>query len=194
MSVEAFPSTIDEIIQQPNAESDRKRDRRLGKLALRVTAAFSAVTAIIALSMAKDISTAEEAQADSGLGYHITGAEKAWCSWPSRWSLCNQANELAAEALTKAEGVGAEKGWNISDGGADAVRHCYWNGRMTQVFGVETASGFGWRHEYDDTQSPEQFNMDVHNNQKGRDWASDPNILNRCMTGVEQNELIHLVQ
>jgi hypothetical protein len=172
--------------------SPTRRRGPLGRLAIRATAIASSLTATLAFTTATEIATAEEARADSGLGYHITGAEKAWCRWPSRWSLCNRANELAAEALTKAEAAAAEKGWNIADGGADAVRHCYWNGRMTQEFGVDTAAGFGWRHEYDDTQTPAQYNMDVHNNQKGRDWASDPNIYNRCLTGVEQGELIRL--
>lgn len=169
---------------------EQKNRGPLGRLAIRATAIMSGLTAVLALSTATEIATADKAVADSGLGYHVTGAEKAWCGWPSRWSLCNQANELASEALTKAEWVSADKGWGLADGGADAVRHCYWNARMTQQFGAETASGFGWRHEYDDTQTAQQQAMDLHNNQMGRDWASDPNVLFRCMTGVEQDELI----
>jgi hypothetical protein len=175
-----------------NSEYEKGKSRGpLGRLAIRTTAILSGITAVIALSTTADIATAEEARADSGLGYDVNGAEKAWCRWPSRWSLCNQASGLAGEARDAAIWVEGEKGWSADNGGgADAVRHCYWNARMTQTFGEETASGFGWRHEYNDIQDPSDMAMDLHNNQKGRDWASDPNVLFRCMTGVEQGELI----
>jgi hypothetical protein len=82
----------------------------------------------------------------------------------------------------------------MHNGGADAFRHCYWSGLMTQRFGYGTARGFGDRHEDEPSQPANEKNMDLHNNEKGRQWAwASGGLWNRCVSGVNNGELKRLV-
>jgi hypothetical protein len=128
------------------------------------------------------------------LGYSMNDAEFSWCRWPSRWSLCISANSLAGQALAAAQKVEKQYGWSIHNGGADAYRHCYWSGLMAQKMGVETAKGFGDRHEESTGQPQKERDMDLYNNAKGRSWASTGSGLHgRCITGVQKGELKRMV-
>lgn len=168
--------------------------RILGSSALRVVTVLGSAAAILGVGSTIEATTGNEARAEanavSGFG-SMNGAEKAWCRWPSRWSLCSRAQELASEA-TKAAIVVSEK-YNVSvhNGGADAFRHCTWSGSMAQEFGVEAAQGFGDRHEYKAGQPEAERDMDWYNNQRGRDWATQVNdIAARCLQGMLNDELI----
>jgi hypothetical protein len=91
-----------------------------------------------------------------------------------------------------AEKVAKDTGWSLVNGGADAVRHCYWNALMTRELGRSTASGFAWRHEYDENYGTKASKMDLHNNLKGRDWANAKAPLQRCIQGVKSGELVRI--
>jgi len=57
-----------------------------------------------------------------------------------------------------------------TDGPQDALRHAYWNCRMSQLLGEVTARAWGNAHEkYSD--KPASARMDLHNNARGREVA-----------------------
>ncbi len=74
----------------------------------------------------------------------LNGAEKSFCRWPSRWSICNTAREDGGKALGTAESLFST---SLHNGKGDAFRHCYWSSLMTIHMGAATAAGFGDRHE-----------------------------------------------
>lgn len=178
---ESLPSSLEN-------ESSSLLRKRVEKTVARIAIVS---TATLALTIGSNAINSSEAEALPG--YHVTGAEKAWCRWPSRWSICFGARELSNQAADEAYRVSQETGWSLSDGGADAVRHCYWNSLMTLRYGEDTAEGLATRHEYDDTQTPEQQQMDLHNNQTGRNYAYADNPLQDCINGVNSGELVRLV-
>lgn len=184
---------MSEICTATIESSDRlsRIKQSMGRTTVRAVTVLASVGTILTGTTIIDSVTGSESVAQA---YHITGAEKAWCRWPSRYNLCNQAQAMANVAETEAVKIANKSEWSIADGGADAVRHCTWNGLMAATFGRSTAAGFGNRHEYDDTQSVEQLEMDLHNNFKGRDWATSAvgKMVERCVTGVENGELIRL--
>lgn len=153
-------------------------------------------------------------------GISMNKAEWAFCSLPWNWGLCVGVNDLADESTKKAEDVSKKYKWSLHNGGADAFRHCYWSGLMTMAYGTGVAKGFGDRHEdidapekpnkpntkdkkklkkweedvkkwkekYDDWKNERE--MDLHNNRKGREWASSSGgIYSMCIKGVEKNDL-----
>jgi hypothetical protein len=182
MSESMPPSSI------PREKFSTRLKQSVGRAAVRLAAVVAGAGTIMGVGAANDIGTSP-AEASP---YSANGAEKAWCRWPSRFSLCNEASSLAGVALTAAAEVAKETHWSIEDGGADAVRHCYWNALMTQEFGRSTASGFAWRHEYDESFGSAASNMDLHNNSMGRDWANTPDPLQRCIDGVVSGELVRI--
>lgn len=155
----------------------------------RAALVLSLTTGGVATTAAAEIATGNEATAQAEAP---NGAELAWCRWPSRYALCVKANRLGDTAFNASEQVAADTKWSLADGGADAVRHCYWNALMTKEFGRSTASGFGWRHEYNENFGTPESNMDLHNNLKGRDYASFSDPLQKCVDGVNNGQLIRL--
>lgn len=132
------------------------------------------------------------------MGVTMNDAEWNFCRWTWNWGLCVGVNSLASKALKEAENVSSKYGWEIHNGGADAFRHCYWSGIMTSVYDSKTAKGFGDRHE--DTPKPKdkknaiqwqnEKDMDLFNNQKGRDWmTSKVSIKDKCIEGVKKGNL-----
>jgi len=62
---------------------------------------------------------------------------------------------------------------------ADAFRHAYWSALLTNEFGEEFAENFGTAHEtaYSPYPNREEVFMDLHNNEIGRDLATNsPNV------------------
>jgi hypothetical protein len=102
----------------------------------------------------------------------------------------------SVEATGFGRAIGLSLGWEKIDGGADAVRHCYWNGLMTYHIGQRRAKFFADLHEEGNKkEKPDKslkkkdkkkyenqlgdYNdwvkstaMDQHNNALGREWAS----------------------
>jgi hypothetical protein len=175
-------------IEAPTERLGARIKRSVGRNALRFTAIIAGAGAVLGVGSTVEHVTGHEARAEAGGG--VNGAEKAWCRWPSRFALCIEADHLAQRALTAAEGVAEKTGWSLEDGGADAVRHCYWNALMTKSMDRPTASGFAWRHEYNDAFGSDASKMDLHNNLKGRDWANAEDPLQRCVEGVRSGELV----
>lgn len=191
----AFPQApiecIDQI-QQGQAVNETQRIgiiSRIKQYAGRAALVLSLAAGGFAATVAAEAATGHEAAAQAE---GPNGAELAWCRWPSRYALCNKANGLAGVALREAQGVEKRTGWALEDGGADAVRHCYWNALMTKEMGRSTAAGFAWRHEYNDQFGSRASNMDLHNNLKGRDYGSSSNPLQKCVDGVNNGQLVRL--
>ncbi|MCA1836912.1 MAG: hypothetical protein LC721_11535, partial [Actinobacteria bacterium] len=92
----------------------------------------------------------------------LNAAEKSWCRWPSRWSLCNQVYRHEA---TRAIGI-AYRAFPTDSaydrGRRNAYRHCVWGSEMTIRHGAGTAEGFLARHEHG--QSGTDHEVDVRNN------------------------------
>jgi hypothetical protein len=162
---------------------------RIKQYAGRAAIVLSLAAGGFAATVATEIATGNEAAAQAE---GPNGAELAWCRWPSRYALCRRADELGGVAFSASEKVSKRTGWAMEDGGADAVRHCYWNSLMTKEFGRSTASGFAWRHEYNEAFGSKESDMDLHNNLKGRDYASSPNSLQRCIDGVNNGKLVRI--
>jgi hypothetical protein len=184
------------MIKHENALSGERLNlkQRIGRIASRSVLVISGAAAFFTANVLIEdaTNTGPRAVAESPLGA-ANGAEKAWCRWPSRWSLCAKAQELANEADIKASEVATSQNLQIHNGYADAFRHCYWSGRMTQEMGEETAKGFGDRHEYRDTQPDKERDMDLHNNAMGRTWASAGlNPYSRCFDGMYSGELVEI--
>lgn len=76
-----------------------------------------------------------------------------------------EAKEIAGEALAKAQSTGLP---GLENGPADAFRHCYWNARMSMVFGVSKTKKIADNHERYGAGSPGATAMDYHNNHVGR--------------------------
>lgn len=96
----------------------------------------------------------------------LNGAEKSFCRWPSRWSICSTAFNDSSSALSEAQHLYPN---SLHNGQGDAFRHCYWSALMTIHMGRQTAAGFGDRHEEVDDQPYIEYLMDQRNNAIGRD-------------------------
>gem|GEM_PF-4051842 len=96
----------------------------------------------------------------------MNGAEKSFCSLPSRWSICNTARQDSNTASSAAQRSFAS---SLHNGKGDAFRHCYWSALMTIHMGRATAAGFGDRHEMIDGNPNIERVMDQRNNAIGRD-------------------------
>lgn len=172
----------------------------LGIMAVRATAIVGAAATMLGVSYAAEAATETEPQAQAYVGegyFYATNSEQSWCRWPSRWDLCNKTSELSGIASSASNDFARSRGLVAPDGKpqahnniVDAVRHCYWNALMAREFGADTAKGFGDRHEDSPKQKHDEWVMDLHNNQKGRDWATDPNPRQRCIDGADNDELI----
>lgn len=100
-------------------------------------------------------------------GYYpggMNGEEAKFCSEPWNWEKCFSAKAAADDALARAR----EKFdfSTLHKGKGDAYRHCYWSARMTIDMGVDTAKGFGDRHEAESSGADKD--MDLSNNATGR--------------------------
>jgi hypothetical protein len=136
-----------------------------------------------------DAVTHTEPQAEAMPGGN--GTERRWCAVPSRIKLCAQANTLADTATKEAVKLHKRTDLQLHNGLADAFRHCYWSGLMTQKFGPKTAQGFTDRHEKVGGQPHAEEVADQYNNAMGRQWAQQPgvDIRARCEQAVNKNEL-----
>ena len=122
-----------------------------------------------------------------------TWSEIQYCALPWNTNACRLASgSIRKEAENVALSVHRQYGWSLSNGGADAVRHCYWSGRMVQVIGAKHSYEIGTRHESGSTGI--YRNMDLHNNAVGRvigAWSGSTNFLReRCVSGVQSKLLI----
>ena len=121
-----------------------------------------------------------------------TWSEIQYCALPWNTYACSLASgSIATEARNVAEDVNRRFGWSLVNGGADAVRHCYWSGRMVQRIGASHAYEIGTRHE---SESSEPYkSMDLHNNAVGRvigSWSGSTDFLKtRCINGVNSRWL-----
>jgi hypothetical protein len=80
------------------------------------------------------------------------------------------------ELPTKKLQLEATRGWPTNDGHTDAVRHAYWNARLTSEFGAEWTTQFATAHEGNNPGNSTREAMDLYNNQIGRQIAiSNPN-------------------
>jgi hypothetical protein len=71
-------------------------------------------------------------------------------------------------------------------GHQDAMRHAYWNARMTQEFGEEWAAAYATAHERVPGNDAEREAMDLYNNEVGRRIA----VENPDATPSELQQLI----
>jgi hypothetical protein len=95
--------------------------------------------------------------------------------WNCVWAVGPIDCGTAKDAATDAEAATTEEvNWgtfpfdSMHNGLADGFRHCYWNALMTHRIGVEQAKAVADAHEDKPGQPPAERDMDLHNNQVGR--------------------------
>lgn len=99
--------------------------------------------------------------------------------WNCVWAVGPIDCGTAKGAATDAEAATVEEvNWgnfphdSMHNGKADGFRHCYWNALMTHRIDVEQAKAVADAHEDKPDQPPAEKDMDLHNNQVGRDIGS----------------------
>ncbi|MER6395364.1 cell wall-binding repeat-containing protein [Kitasatospora sp. NPDC001603] len=122
-------------------------------------------TKAAASPLARDGRAAPSSSGSSGYYGGMNGSEFTFCVLqPSHYNICDKASDHATVAENAAKRDFAD---SLHNGKGDAFRHCYWNARMAIDMGVNTAKGFGDRHE--DGDGPEnEKRMDLYNNAEGR--------------------------
>jgi hypothetical protein len=129
------------------------------------------------------------------LGLKISDEEYNYCKKSTNKVECLMVISDSIEASAMGRLVSSTHGWRSVDGGADAVRHCYWNGLMTYHIGQQRAKFFADLHEeghkkdkpdkalkkknkkkYEDqlkiySRWLDSTDMDQHNNARGREWG-----------------------
>ncbi|QLH06079.1 DUF6973 domain-containing protein [Nitrosopumilus ureiphilus] len=106
-------------------------------------------------------------------GGYYGGGPNADEWWTSFWNPYDAyiANTKANQALKKTQEKFPSGGHNDD---ADAYRHALWNCLMARQIGASEAKKFGDAHENYDGNPENEKEMDLHNNKKGRDLATDP--------------------
>jgi hypothetical protein len=99
--------------------------------------------------------------------------------WNCVWAVGPIDCGTAKGAATDAEAATVEEvNWgnfpydSLHNGQADGFRHCYWNALMTHRIDVEQAKDVADAHEDNPDQPWDEKDMDLHNNQVGRDIGS----------------------
>ncbi|UGT41833.1 hypothetical protein LTV02_39050 [Nocardia yamanashiensis] len=96
-----------------------------------------------------------------------------------------------ADRLGKDNKYTKEKPSSKDDGHADALRHAYWNARMTQEFGESWTQAYATAHEKTGGNNPQREAMDLKNNELGRSIGADPACKNatpdQIRAAVEQS-------
>lgn len=100
--------------------------------------------------------------------------------------LADQARQMASTLAPQfPDGVAG-----ISDGTADAFRHCFWSCRMAQVIGPEQARLIGNVHEECNPGTAAATSMDQHNNAAGRAMGTPgANCAQSCADGTVNGAL-----
>ena len=97
------------------------------------------------------------------------------------------ANGLAIDARSEAQNSGLA---GLTDGQADAFRHCFWSCRMAQEIGADQAKSVGDTHEACGGGSAGSTAMDLANNATGRGFGTPGADCNQsCMGGVQNGGL-----
>ncbi|WP_280355318.1 DUF6973 domain-containing protein [Nocardia otitidiscaviarum] len=78
--------------------------------------------------------------------------------------------DIKTQAVNAAEELYPE---STADGQGDAFRHTYWNALMTERFGEDFASNYATAHEFSGGQPSHREAMDLHNNNLGREIATN---------------------
>ncbi|MFJ8478389.1 DUF6973 domain-containing protein [Kitasatospora sp. NPDC094011] len=121
--------------------------------------------------------------ASSSYSYGMNGAEFRFCVLqPSHINICDNASDHADAAADAAKRNFPRE--SLHNGQGDAFRHCYWNARMTIDMGVNTAKGFGDRHEEGGGPEDEK-RMDLYNNAQGR-WFGE--YYNKNYSNISKQE------
>lgn len=109
-----------------------------------------------------------------------TGLGDCDCSLGEEWSQIIAVGPFKAAiamlqadaSITTAENLCDERGWSrekeLTNGRADAFRHCYWLCLMAKAIGALEAFLVGTTHECCVKNSEEERTMDLHNNEVGR--------------------------
>lgn len=92
------------------------------------------------------------------------------CVWVIGPLDCNTARADSETALASAQSEFPDlEGHNDK---ADAYRHCYWNALMTVHIGADQANEVADLHENNNPNEPGEHNMDLHNNDVGRNLGA----------------------
>ncbi|MFE3188772.1 DUF6973 domain-containing protein [Nocardia sp. NPDC059240] len=138
--------------------------------------------------------TSEEADALDELANPLNGGNPA-----NALKFFNIKNE--AEALGGGKDPNANKYTQMNedsaaDGQADALRHTYWNARMTQEFGEDWTKKYATAHEKSAGNPPAREAMDLFNNERGRTIAgqhpdaSPDELKARIIESIDRGEMV----
>lgn len=189
------------------SERGQRFKRALGMAAVKLTATVAMVSALVTVGSRHESQDEQNQLAKANQQQYVlvdnvyddynsiaNPLEQSWCRWPSRWSLCNMAlRDMGGEALASAEYVAQTYDWTDHNGKADAFRHCFWSGLMTRQMGYDTAKGFGDRHEYGAAEPEDERNMDLTNNEIGRQVGlGQGSIYNPCVQYAQNGVLVSL--
>ncbi|WP_433592801.1 DUF6973 domain-containing protein [Nocardia sp. CA-145437] len=114
--------------------------------------------------------TGEEAAALDELANPLHGGNPA--NALKFFEIKNEAEALGGGKDPSANKYTQEKASSTADGQADALRHSYWNARMSQEFGEDWTTKYATAHEKTAGNPPAREAMDLYNNEQGRIIAS----------------------
>lgn len=121
---------------------------------------------------------ADRAAVESPGDYGSDLGEIFGCVWAVGPVDCNRAKGAADDA-NNTVGELANNGTftvdSLHNGKGDAFRHCYWNALMSHRIGADQAKEVADAHEDKEGQPAAEKDMDLHNNQVGRDIANGTN-------------------
>ncbi|WP_051177949.1 DUF6973 domain-containing protein [Nocardia concava] len=143
--------------------------------------------------------TGEEADALDELANPLRGGNPA--NALKFFNLKNEAEALGGNADNpNANKYTMENPNSFADGHADALRHTYWNARMSQEFGEDWTKKYTTAHEKGAGNPPAREAMDLFNNERGRQIAKDnpgasPDELKaRIIESIDRGEMVVIAQ
>lgn len=116
--------------------------------------------------------------------------------WDTFWSVPREGFLAYVQNLRQARSEAEQWAASIDASGAhngrqDALRHAYWNCRMSQLLGESSARAWGNAHEkYSDV--PAEARMDLHNNAVGRQVARTHESCAAGVLAADANKLLRL--
>ncbi|GAB2562007.1 DUF6973 domain-containing protein [Nocardia heshunensis] len=142
--------------------------------------------------------TAEEAAALNDLANPLNGGNPV--NAYKFFEIKNDAEALGGAKDRMANKYTMENRDSHADGQADALRHSYWNARMTQEFGAEWTEKYATAHEKTGGNPPAREAMDLYNNERGRiiaqsnPGASPEQLKTEIINSIDRGEMVVIYQ
>lgn len=138
--------------------------------------------------------TAEEYNALDELANPLKGGNPA--NALKFFEIKNDAEALGGAKDPSANKYTQEKASSTADGQADALRHSYWNARMSQEFGEDWTKKYATAHEKTAGNPPAREAMDLYNNERGRiiaqanPGASPDELRAKIIESIDRGEMV----